>query len=210
MRLPIAGCARSYRRVRRVGTCPADLEQALIRVGHEVEDIINLGPVTGPLTVGRVTAIEELTEFKKPIRACRVDVGDAADRDIVCGATNFVVGDLIVAAFARNHLAGRFPYCVAKDLWPVVGRNDLLRSGIGPGGGPFGNPDPAVRHGVPGADAIAVLGLDDVVSIWRSRRIGDIACPFAVSPAKSPVPTIWSSSIPPISLACRPTASLFR
>ena len=30
---------------------PHDLEQALIRVGHEVEDIITLGPVTGPLTV---------------------------------------------------------------------------------------------------------------------------------------------------------------
>ncbi len=55
-------------------TPPHDLEQALIRVGHEVEDIITLGPVTGPLTVGRVTAIEELTEFKKPIRACKVDV----------------------------------------------------------------------------------------------------------------------------------------
>ena len=55
---------------------PHDLEQALIRVGHEVEDIITLGPVTGPLTVGRVTAIEELTEFKKPIRACKVNVGE--------------------------------------------------------------------------------------------------------------------------------------
>ena len=54
----------------------ARLEQALIRVGHEVEDVITLGPVGGPLTVGRVTAIEELTEFKKPIRACTVDVGE--------------------------------------------------------------------------------------------------------------------------------------
>ena len=28
-----------------------DLEQALIRIGHEVEDIIPVGPVSGPLTV---------------------------------------------------------------------------------------------------------------------------------------------------------------
>ena len=32
-----------------------DLEQALVRIGHEVEEVITLGPVDGPLTVGRVT-----------------------------------------------------------------------------------------------------------------------------------------------------------
>ena len=40
---------------------PHELEQALIRIGHEVEDVIPLGPVSGPLVIGRVTAIEELT-----------------------------------------------------------------------------------------------------------------------------------------------------
>ena len=66
---------------------PADLEQALVRIGHEVEEVVTLGPIDGPLTVGRVTGIEELTDFKKPIRACLVDVGDGPDREIVCGAT---------------------------------------------------------------------------------------------------------------------------
>ena len=79
-----------------------ELERTLIGIGHEVEEIIPVGPVTGPLTVGRVVEIEELTEFKKPIRACKVDVGsrnvDGAPRDIVCGATNFHVGDLVVVA----------------------------------------------------------------------------------------------------------------
>ena len=88
---------------------PHDLEQALIRVGHEVEDVITLGPVSGPLRIGRVTGIEELTEFKKPIRACTVDVGEDADRDIVCGATNFAVGDLVVVALARCGAAGGLP-----------------------------------------------------------------------------------------------------
>lgn len=59
---------------------PDDLEQALIRIGHEVEEVVTLGPVEGPLTVGRVSSIEELTGFKKPIRACRVDVGAGEDR----------------------------------------------------------------------------------------------------------------------------------
>ncbi|WP_156669685.1 hypothetical protein, partial [Mycobacterium sp. E3339] len=67
---------------------PTSTRQA--RIGHEVEDVVTLGPVEGPLTVGRVAGIEELTGFKKPIRACRVDVGEPEPRDIVCGATNFV------------------------------------------------------------------------------------------------------------------------
>ena len=53
-----------------------ELEQTLIRIGHEVEEVITVGPVSGPLTVGRVTEIEELAEFKKPIRAVKVDVGE--------------------------------------------------------------------------------------------------------------------------------------
>ncbi|HTM85257.1 MAG TPA: phenylalanine--tRNA ligase subunit beta, partial [Mycobacterium sp.] len=85
-----------------------ELEQALIRIGHEVEDIIRIGPVTGPLTIGRVTAIDELTEFKKPIRACRVDVGEPEPRDIICGAANFAVGDLVVAALPGVTLPGGF------------------------------------------------------------------------------------------------------
>ena len=55
---------------------PGDLEQTLVSIGHEVEEVITLGPVGGPLTVGRVTGIEELTEFKKPIRACLVEISD--------------------------------------------------------------------------------------------------------------------------------------
>ena len=44
---------------------PADeLEQTLISIGHEVEGVIPVGPVSGPLTIGRVLAIEELTDRK--------------------------------------------------------------------------------------------------------------------------------------------------
>ena len=50
-----------------------DLEQALIRIGHEVEDIIPVGPVSGPLTVGRVAEIKELPDFKNPLRVVKVD-----------------------------------------------------------------------------------------------------------------------------------------
>ena len=93
---------------------PEELERALIGIGHEVEDIIPVGPVTGPLTVGRVAEIEELTEFKKPIRACKVDVGEAEPRDIVCGATNFAVGDLVVVALPGTTLPGDFTIAKRK------------------------------------------------------------------------------------------------
>src|SRR5256885_11795182 len=66
---------------------PAVLEDALVRAGLEVEGIVDLAStVDGPLVVGRVLAIEELTRYKKPIRYCQVDVGEAAPRGIICGA----------------------------------------------------------------------------------------------------------------------------
>jgi phenylalanyl-tRNA synthetase beta chain len=58
---------------------PQQLVDAFVQLGIEVEGVHPLGEVTGPLVVGRVVEIEELTEFKKPIRYCRVEVGDAAD-----------------------------------------------------------------------------------------------------------------------------------
>jgi len=142
---------------------PADLAQTLVRIGHEVEEVQTLGPVDGPLTVARVTDIEELTGLKKPIRACLVDVGTDEQREIVCGATNFEVGDLVVAALPGTTLPGGFAITARK----TYGRNSdgmicsaaELNLGVGHSGIlvlPPGAADP-------GAHAAAVLGLDDVV-----------------------------------------------
>jgi phenylalanyl-tRNA synthetase beta chain len=142
---------------------PADLEQALIRIGHEVEEVITLGPVDGPLTVGRVASIEELTEFKKPIRACTVDVGEQKPREIVCGATNFAVGDLVVVALPGTTLPGGFNItarktyghtsdgmiCSAAELGLTADHSGILV--LPPG------------TAEPGASGAEVLGLDDVI-----------------------------------------------
>jgi phenylalanyl-tRNA synthetase beta chain len=69
-----------------------DLDRALVSLGMEVESVDDLASsVLGDLVVGRVLEIEELSSFKKPIRFCRVDVGDAngtgEPQEIVCGAT---------------------------------------------------------------------------------------------------------------------------
>jgi phenylalanyl-tRNA synthetase beta chain len=144
-----------------------ELEQTLISIGHEVEEIIPVGPVTGPLTVGKVVEIEELTEFKKPIRACKVDVGtrnvDGAPRDIVCGATNFNVGDLVVVALPGTVLPGGFSIATRKTYGRtsdgMICSAAELNLGVDQSGILVLPPGTAE----PGADAVEVVGLDDVV-----------------------------------------------
>ena len=89
----------------------ADVEQALIGLGIEVDAVVDLAAtVSGPLVVGRVLEIEQLTGFKKPIRFCRVDVGNAngtgEPQEIVCGATNFAVDDRVVVILPGGMLPG--------------------------------------------------------------------------------------------------------
>ena len=85
------------------------ISDGLIRVGFEVEEIIKQGAdLTGPLVFAKVLSIEELTEFKKPVRYVGLDCGEKATRYVICGATNFEVGDLIVAALPGAVLPGDF------------------------------------------------------------------------------------------------------
>lgn len=147
---------------------PEELEDTLIRIGHEVEEIIPVGPVTGPLTVGQVTEIENLTEFKKPIRAVKVDVGsqniDGRPRDIICGATNFAVDDLVVVALPGTVLPNDFTIAARQTYGRtsdgMICSAAELNLGTDHHSGilvlPPGTADP-------GAPAAEVLGLDDVV-----------------------------------------------
>jgi phenylalanyl-tRNA synthetase beta chain len=142
---------------------PGDLEQTLVGIGHEVEEVITLGPVDGPLTVGRVKGIEELTGFKKPIRACLVDVGDGRQHEIICGATNFVVDDLVVVALPGTTLPGGFAITARK----AYGRNSdgmiCSAAELGLGADHSGILVLPPRTAEPGADGAGVLELDDVV-----------------------------------------------
>ncbi|GAA1951900.1 phenylalanine--tRNA ligase subunit beta [Amycolatopsis minnesotensis] len=125
MRVPVSWLTEHLELDESVGT--EELVAAFVRIGIEVDDVQSLEPVTGPLVVGRVAEIEELTEFKKPIRFCRVEVGEdgsaeaAAGEDdeasgltgirtrgIICGATNFAEGDLVVVALPGAVLPGGF------------------------------------------------------------------------------------------------------
>lgn len=84
---------------------------AFTQLGFEIEDIVETGAgLSGDIRIGRVLEIEELTEFKKPIRFCQVQVGSAPTdiNGIVCGASNFKVGDLVVVALPGSVLPGDF------------------------------------------------------------------------------------------------------
>jgi phenylalanyl-tRNA synthetase beta chain len=140
-----------------------ELEQILVRIGHEVEEVLALGPVDGPLTVGRVSAIEELTEFKKPIRACLVDVGAGEDRGIVCGATNFAVGDLVVVALPGSTLPGGFAIAARKTYGRTSEGMICSASELGLGTDHSGILVLPPGTAEPGASGAEVLGLDDVV-----------------------------------------------
>ena len=88
---------------------PEQISDGLIRVGFEVEEIITQGAdLTGPLKFAKVLSIEEITEFKKPIRYVGLDCGEGQTRYVICGATNFAVGDLVVAALPGAVLPGDF------------------------------------------------------------------------------------------------------
>ncbi|MEU9574278.1 phenylalanine--tRNA ligase subunit beta [Streptomyces massasporeus] len=96
-----------------------DVQAKLISAGLEVETVEQLGAdLKGPLVVGQVATIEELTEFKKPIRFCTVDVGQAngtgEPQEIICGARNFAVGDKVVVALPGAVLPGDFQIAERK------------------------------------------------------------------------------------------------
>ncbi|WP_199040812.1 phenylalanine--tRNA ligase subunit beta [Glycomyces salinus] len=146
---------------------PADLttealDAALVDAGLEVEEVHDLREqVTGPLVVGRVASIEELTEFKKPIRHCHVEVGEDEPRSIICGARNFAEGDLVVVALPGAVLPGGFAIgsrktygrlsdgmiCSARELGVSDDHDGIM----------------VLAEGMVGEDARPLLGLDEIV-----------------------------------------------
>jgi len=138
---------------------------AFTRVGIEVEEVTELGEVTGPLVVGRVVEIEDLTGFKKPIRYCRVQTGldDDSVRGIVCGATNFVEGDLVVVAVPGAELPGGFVISARKTYGHISDGMICSVRELGIGDDHTGILVLPSGTASPGDDAIELLELADTV-----------------------------------------------
>ncbi|MGH3872433.1 MAG: phenylalanine--tRNA ligase subunit beta [Pseudonocardiaceae bacterium] len=141
----------------------ADIAGALVRAGLEVEAVHELGPVRGPLVVGRVLGIEELDGFSKAIRYCLIDDGGPAPRGVICGATNFDAGDLVVLARPGVVLPGD----VAIASRTAYGRTSdgmiCSAAELGLGDDHSGILVLPAGTAAPGSSAAELLGLDDAV-----------------------------------------------
>ena len=140
-----------------------DILASLVAVGFEEEDVHTFG-VTGPVVVGQVLEFTpEPQSNGKTINWCSVDVGEAEPRGIVCGAHNFVVGDMVVVSLPGAELPGPFPIAARKTYGHVSDGMIASARELGLGEEHDGilrlaalGLDPT-----PGTDAIALLGLDD-------------------------------------------------
>jgi phenylalanyl-tRNA synthetase beta chain len=144
-----------------------DVAEQLINAGLEVETVETVGTgLSGPIMVGRVLEIEELTEFKKPIRWCQVDIGGTEPSGIICGARNFTEGDLVVVAPPGTTLPGDFTI-TARETYGHVSNGMICSErelGLGEDHAGIIVLPPATAE--PGADAAEILGAgDDVLDI---------------------------------------------
>jgi phenylalanyl-tRNA synthetase beta chain len=90
------------------GTDPAEAGRRLTTAGLELESVEQVGHDIEGVVVAEVTAIEELTGFKKPVRYCQVTTGGGEPHGIVCGAVNFSAGDRVPLALPGARLPGGF------------------------------------------------------------------------------------------------------
>ena len=124
MRVPISWL-RAYAPIP-AETDAADVGRRLTAAGLEVEAVEPVGHDIRGVVVGHVLTVEELTEFKKPIRYCRVATSQAQltqDPDkavgVICGATNFAAGMRIAFAQPGAVLPGGFEIGARKTYGRV-------------------------------------------------------------------------------------------
>ncbi len=141
---------------------PAELATALIRAGLEVEQVHAFGEDIRGVVVGRVLDVEELTEFlpKKAVRFCHVDVG-ARVHEVVCGAQNFVAGDLVPFALPGASLPGGFEIATRTTYGRTSDGMICSEAELGMAEASAGIL--VLADGELGADVVELLGLRDSV-----------------------------------------------
>ncbi|RUR02008.1 phenylalanine--tRNA ligase subunit beta [Labedella endophytica] len=155
------------------GTTPEDVHAALVRVGLEEEEI-HRTDLSGPIVVGEVLEfVEEPQKNGKTIRWCQVRVAPegetAADggesvHGIVCGASNFFVGDKVAVTLPGAVLPGPFPIAARKTYGHVSDGMIASSKELGLGDehdGILRLTELGLADAPVGADVIALLGLDD-------------------------------------------------
>ena len=154
------------------GSTVDDVHAALVSVGLEEEDLHGF-ELSGPIVVGQVLDfVEEPQSNGKTIRWCQVRVaadgelaadGGEAVHGIVCGASNFQVGDKVVVTLPGAVLPGPFPIAARKTYGHVS--DGMMASGKELGlSDDHGGIIRLVELGLDpevGTDALELLGLND-------------------------------------------------
>jgi phenylalanyl-tRNA synthetase beta chain len=141
---------------------PSDIEEAFVSVGFEVEGFEIAGSgLSGPLVVGKVLTIENVEGQKKPIRYVGLDCAEGEVRYVICGATNFEVGDLVVVSLPGAVLPGGFEIAARQTYGHVS--NGMICSGRELGLNEDHTGIIVLSEGALGADAIELLQINDVI-----------------------------------------------
>lgn len=140
----------------------ADVEEAFVAVGFEVEGIEEQGSdLVGPLVVAKVLSIEQVQGQKKSIRYVGLDCGEQEVRFVICGATNFAVGDLVVASLPGAVLPGGFEIAARQTYGHTS--NGMICSARELGLGDDHTGIIVLNEGSAGSDAIALLQINDAI-----------------------------------------------
>jgi phenylalanyl-tRNA synthetase beta chain len=146
-----------------------ELTHRLTMLGLKLESLVNpADAITGPLVVGRVLTLEkEPQKNGKVINWCTVDVGDAngtgEPQGIVCGAHNFVEGDLVVVVLPGGVLPGGFEIGARKTYGHLSAGMICSASELGLPGDADGIIVLPAGTAEPGTSAFEVLGMDEPV-----------------------------------------------
>ena len=139
-----------------------DIAQAFVNVGFEIEGIDYQGKdLKGPLLVGKVLSIEELSGHKKPIRYVGLDLGSGKTRFVICGARNFKVNDLVVVAVPGAVLPGNFAIAARETYGKVSDGMICSAKELGISDEHAGII--VLPEGKVGSDAIRLLEIEDVI-----------------------------------------------
>jgi len=143
---------------------PQEISDLFVRVGFEVEEVMVQGAdITGPLLVGKVLLIEELSGHKKPIRYVALDCGEAKTRSVICGARNFAEGDHVVVAIPGAVLPGDFHISSRETYGKISDGMICSAKELGLGDDHSGIIVLSPEDAPIGANAVELLGINDVI-----------------------------------------------
>ncbi|MFG1701159.1 phenylalanine--tRNA ligase subunit beta [Nonomuraea sp. NPDC049309] len=149
-----------------------EVADKLTAAGLKLESITSHGHDVKNVVVGEVLEIEELTGFKKPIRHCKVEVGEATPRMIICGATNFAAGDRVPVVLPGGVLPGGFEVGARKTYGRMSEGMICSERELGLGDDHSGIMVLPADTPI-GTDVVELLGLrDDVIELEITPDIG--------------------------------------